>query len=92
MAEREEAKVLFHKLEAFQDELKIQKLMAQDSGETLPMIEADRDVIAYYNKGLMQHVDKVGYFIMSDVAVCERGKSKEVLARIAAGEKDYNQA
>lgn len=56
--------------------------MAQGDN-AMPIIEADRDVIAFFNKDLMQHVDKVGYFIMNDVAVCERGKLEQIKEKMA---------
>lgn len=48
----------------------------------MPVMEADREIIAYYNKGLMEAFDRVGYFIMGGVAVCEKGKLAEVQAQM----------
>lgn len=47
----------------------------------IPSVEASRKVIEHYNRGRMQGVEEVGYFIFSGVKVFEKGKRESSEAR-----------
>lgn len=73
--ERETAKRLFNKLEQFRDDVQIAKMMAKDNGELLPVVECDRDLVEYHNRGsLIKGFDQVGYFIYEGAVICEKGQ------------------
>lgn len=67
------------KLEKFHSDLEIEKLIAQDNGLPIAVVEAPREIIEHFNRGkLIKAFDKVGYFIYNGVAVCETGKKEQV--------------
>ena len=78
--DREQAKKIMDKLETFHSDLEIEKLMAQDRGDTMPVVEAPREICEHFNRGrLLKAFDRAGYFIYDGVAVCETGKKEKVV-------------
>jgi hypothetical protein len=81
--ERDTAKKLFNKLEQFRDDVQIAKMMAQQEGESLPIVEADKDLIAFHNKGKkIDGFDSAGYFLYEGVVICEKGKKEHTKKHI----------
>jgi hypothetical protein len=79
IAEREQKKKILDKLEKFHSDVEIEKLIAQDNGLPIAVVEAPREIIEHFNRGrLIQAFDKAGYFIYNGVAVCETGKKAKV--------------
>lgn len=50
--------------------------------DPLPIVETDRQCIEHYNKANLAGFDKMGYFIMRDVIICEKGKKEELRQRL----------
>lgn len=74
-------KEIFEELEKFHADLEIEKLMAQENGITLPIVEAPRKIIEHFNRGkLLKAFDAVGYFLYQGACVCEQGKKDKVEA------------
>jgi hypothetical protein len=46
--------------------------------DDMPWVEAARDVIEHFNRGMMEGVERAGYFIFQGVKVYEAGKRDEV--------------
>lgn len=80
LEERERAKRILDKLEKFNADLEIEKLMAQDNGTAIAIVEAPREIIEHFNRGkLLKAFDRAGYFIFNGAAVCEEGKKEKVI-------------
>ncbi len=94
--DRENAKRNFNKIEKFNDDVQIALMMAQESGEKLPVIEASREVIEHFNRQNIKGFDSAGYFIHKGVLVCENGNSDAIKRKLEKSESlephDYMKA
>ncbi len=78
-AERERVKKILDKLEIFNEQLAIEKMMAQDAGLQFAIVEAPLDVIEHFNRGkLINAFHAVGYFLYQGAAVCLEGTKEQV--------------
>lgn len=58
-------------------------MMAKDNGELLPVVECDRDLVEYHNRGsLIKGFDQVGYFIYEGAVICEKGQGEAIRQKI----------
>lgn len=79
LEDREQAKKILDKLEKFHSDIEIEKLVAQDNGESMAVVEAPREIIEHFNRGKMvKAFDRAGYFIYNGAAVCEEGKKDKI--------------
>lgn len=67
-----------HPLNKFQDDVAVALVEGPSPEDDLPLIETERAVIEFYNKGAMKQFDEAGYFIFRDCRVCEIGNSQKV--------------
>lgn len=59
----------------------INTALTSNVGGELPILETSTKIIEHYNRGKMEAFHEPGYFIFHGVKVCEKGKTKEILAK-----------
>lgn len=64
-------------------DVEVEKRVAQDQGNDMPVIEAPREIIEHLNMGKMKEFEKDQYCIYKGVFVCEVGKKQLVEQKLA---------